>query len=126
AALAAAGEAALLMQGSLHTDELMAAVRAEPGLRTQRCLSHVFRAEVPLYEQVLLITDGVLNLQPALEDKADIARNAIDLAHALGSAAPRVAILAAVPTVSAAMPSTLDAAALCKMAERGQLSGALV
>lgn len=126
ATMAAAGEVDLILQGSLQTEELMEAVRATPGLHTDRAMSHVFRVEVPLYEQVLLISDGVLNLQPTLEDKADIVQNAIDLAHALGTAEPRVALLAAQAEVSAAMPSTLDAAALCKMAVRGQLHGALL
>lgn len=124
AALAAAGKVAMLMQGSLGAEELLAAVKAEPGLGTERRLSHIFYVEVPLYAQALLITDGLLNLQPTLDDKADIVRNAIDLAHALGLVEPRVAILAATPTVSPDMPATLDAAALCKMAERGQLAGA--
>lgn len=125
-ALAAAGAAALLMQGSLGADELLAAVKAEPGLRTDRRLSHIVRLEVPLYERALFITDSVLNLQPSLDDKADIVRNAVDLARALGLAEPRVAILAAAQTVCPDMPATLDAAALCKMAERGQLAGALL
>jgi phosphate acetyltransferase len=126
AAMAAAGEADMLMKGSLHTDELIAAVLAEPALRTGRRLSHVFHTEVPLYDKVLLISDGALNIQPTLLDKVDIVQNAIALAHALGNAEPRVAILSAVETVTPKMPSTLDAAALCKMAERGQIHGALL
>jgi phosphate acetyltransferase len=125
-AMAAAGEADMLMKGSLHTDELMAAVLAEPALRTGRRLSHVFHTEVPLYDKVLLISDGALNIQPTLLEKLDIVQNAIELAHALGNAEPKVAILSAVETVSPKMPSTLDAAALCKMAERGQIRGALL
>jgi len=126
AAMAAAGEVEMLMKGSLHTDELISAVLAEPKLRTARRLSHVFRIEVPLYDKVLLISDGALNIQPGLAEKVDIVQNAIDLAHALGTAEPRVAILSAVETVTSKLPSTLDAAALCKMAERGQISGALL
>lgn len=125
-AMAARGEVRMLMQGSLTSGELLAALRAEPALRTERLLSHIFQASVPLYDRPLLITDGVLNLQPGLEQKADIVRNAVALAHALGNAAPRVAILAADGVVRMQMPSTLDAAALCKMAERGQITGALV
>jgi len=126
AAMAAAGEVDMLMKGSLHTDELMAAVLAEPALRTARRLTHVFHTEVPLYDKVLLISDGALNIQPTLQDKADIVQNAIDLAHALGNPEPKVAILSAVETVTPKIPSTLDAAALCKMAERGQIRGALL
>ncbi|MES2160249.1 MAG: bifunctional enoyl-CoA hydratase/phosphate acetyltransferase [Pseudomonadota bacterium] len=126
AAMAGAGEVEMLMKGSLHTDELMSAVLETPALRTARRLSHVFRVEVPLYDKVLLISDGALNIQPTLEHKVDIVQNAIELAHALGTAEPKVAILSAVETVTAKIPSTLDAAALCKMAERGQISGALL
>ncbi|MYM92078.1 bifunctional enoyl-CoA hydratase/phosphate acetyltransferase, partial [Rugamonas sp. FT82W] len=126
AAMAAAGEVEMLMKGSLHTDEMISAVLAAPGLRTARRLSHVFRIEVPLYDKVLLISDGALNIQPTLDDKVDIVQNAIELAHALGTPQPKVAILSAVETVTPKIPSTLDAAALCKMAERGQISGALL
>ncbi|MFS2138745.1 bifunctional enoyl-CoA hydratase/phosphate acetyltransferase [Duganella sp. Dugasp56] len=126
AAMAAAGEVDMMMKGSLHTDELIAAVLAEPALRTARRLTHVFHTEVPLYDKVLLISDGALNIQPTLLDKVDIVQNAVDLAHVLGIAEPRVAILSAVETVTPKMPSTLDAAALCKMAERGQIHGALL
>ncbi len=126
AAMAGAGEVEMLMKGSLHTDELMSAVLETPALRTARRLSHVFRIEVPLYDKVLLISDGALNIQPTLEHKVDIVQNAIELAHALGTAEPKVAILSAVETVTPKIPSTLDAAALCKMAERGQISGALL
>ena len=126
-ALVRAGEAALLMKGSLHTDELMHAVLASgTGLRTERRLSHVYIMDVPSYPRPLLLTDAVVNIEPSLEDKRDIVQNAIDLAHILGITAPRVAILAAVETVNPAMRSTLDAAALCKMADRGQITGGLV
>lgn len=120
-------EAELLMKGSLHTDELMAAVVArDGGLRTARRISHVFVMDVPTYHKVLIITDGAINIAPSLEDKVDICQNAIDLARSLGLEQPKVAILAAVETVTSKMPATLDAAALCKMAERGQITGALV
>jgi phosphotransacetylase len=125
--LVRSGAAALLMKGSLHTDELMAAVVArETGLRTGRRLSHVFVMDVPTYHKVLLVTDAAINIAPTLEDKVDICQNAIDLAVALGLERPKVAILAAVETVTSKMPATLDAAALCKMAERGQIKGALL
>lgn len=126
AAMAANGEAAMMMKGSLHTDELMSAVLAEPKLRTGRRMSHVFRFEVPAYSKPLLVTDAAINIAPTLEIKADIVRNVIDLAHALGVALPRVALLSAVETVTPSLVSTLDAAALCKMADRGQISGALL
>jgi len=125
-ALAANGEVAMLMKGSLHTDELMQAVLAEPRLRTGRRMSHVFRFEVPAYPKPLLVTDAAINIQPTLEEKADIVRNAIELAHALGVAQPKVALLSALETVTPRIASTLDAAALCKMADRGQISGALL
>jgi phosphate butyryltransferase len=126
-ALVRSGEARLLMKGSLHTDELMAAVVArETGLRTERRTSHVYLMDVPEHPRPLLITDAAINIAPTLEEKADIIRNAIDLAHVIGIACPRVAILAAVETVNPAMRSTLDAAALCKMAERGQISGGIL
>ncbi|MDN7523289.1 MULTISPECIES: phosphate acetyltransferase [Burkholderia cepacia complex] len=125
--LVRAGDAQALMKGSLHTDELLAeVVRADTGLRTGRRLSHVFVMDVPTYPKPLFITDAAVNIRPTLEQKADIAQNAIDLAHALGIARPKVAILSAVETVSSKLPSTLDAAALCKMAERGQITGALL
>jgi phosphate acetyltransferase len=121
------GEAELLMKGSLHTDELLGAVVArETGLRTGRRISHVFIMDVPTYHKVLVVTDAAINIAPTLEDKVDICQNAIDLAIALGVTTPKVAILAAVETVNAKMPATLDAAALCKMAERGQITGALL
>lgn len=126
-ALVRTGEAELLMKGSLHTDELMRAVIArDTGLRTARRLSHVYIMDVPSYPRPLLLTDAAVNVTPTLEEKRDIVQNAIDLAHIMGIAQPRVAILAAVETVNPAMPSTLDAAALCKMADRGQITGGLV
>lgn len=126
-ALARAGEVETLMKGSLHTDELMhAVVAAGTGLRTARRVSHVFVMDVPAYDRMLLVTDAAINIEPTLADKADIARNAIDLAHALGIEVPRVAILSAVETVSPGLPSTLDAAALCKMADRGQIEGGIL
>jgi phosphotransacetylase len=121
------GEAELLMKGSLHSDEILAAVIAkETGLRTGRRLSHVFIMDVPTYHKVLIVTDGAINIAPTLEDKADICQNAIDLARSFGIEQPKVAILAAVETVNSKMPATLDAAALCKMAERGQIKGGLL
>ena len=125
-ALVRGGEAALLMKGSLHTDELMHAVVAADGLRTARRLSHVYLMDVPGYARPLLITDAAVNIAPTLEEKRDIAQNAIDLARILGNATPRVAVLSAVETVNPAIASTLDAAALCKMAERGQITGGIV
>jgi phosphate acetyltransferase len=126
AELAAAGTVEMLIKGSLHTDELMHAVIATPALRTKRRISHVFRFDVPAYPKPLLITDAAINIAPTLEEKADIVSNAIDLARVLGVARPKVAILAAVETVSTKMASTLDAAALCKMADRGQISGGVL
>lgn len=123
----ASGEAKLLMKGSLHTDELMAAVVASAsGLRTERRISHAYVMDVPGHTKPLIITDAAINIAPSLEEKADIVRNAIDLAHVIGIATPKVAILAAVETVNPAMRATLEAAALCKMAERGQISGGLL
>jgi len=121
------GEARLLMKGSLHSDEILGAVLARDiGLRTARRLSHVFIMDVPTYHKVLVVTDAAINITPTLEDKADICQNAIDLIAALGVKQPKVAILAAVETVSSKMPSTIDAAALCKMADRGQIGGGLL
>jgi phosphotransacetylase len=121
------GKAELLMKGSLHTDDLLGAVVArEIGLRTGRRISHVFIMDVPTYHKVLIVTDAAINIAPTLEDKVDICQNAIDLAIALGLAEPKVAILAAVEMVNSKMPATLDAAALCKMAERGQITGGLL
>jgi phosphate acetyltransferase/phosphate butyryltransferase len=126
-ALARAGEVGALMKGALHTDELMHAVVArDTGLRTGRRISHVFAMDVPTYPRPLFITDAAINIYPTLEDKRDIVQNAIDLAHALGIAAPRVAILSALETIYPKIASTLEAAALCKMAERGQITGAVV
>jgi phosphate acetyltransferase len=121
------GEAEVLMKGSLHTDELLSAVLSkETGLRTGRRLSHVFIMDVPTYHKVLIVTDAAINIAPTLEDKVDICQNAIDLAISLGETKPKVAILAAVETVTSKMPATLDAAALCKMAERGQITGGIL
>jgi phosphotransacetylase len=121
------GEAELLMKGSLHTDELLGAVVArETGLRTGRRLSHAFIMDVPTYHKVLVVTDAAINIAPTLEDKADIVQNAIDLCVSLGVARPKVAILAAVETINSKMPATLDAAALCKMAERGQITSGVL
>ena len=126
-AMARAGEVQSLMKGSLHTDELMGAVvHAATGLRTARRISHVFVLDVPAYPRMLLITDAAINVEPDARDKADIAQNAIDLAHVLGIDEPRVAILAAVETVNPDMQSTVDAAILCKMADRGQITGGLL
>jgi phosphate acetyltransferase len=126
-ALVREGKAELLMKGSLHTDELLAAVVArETGLRTGRRISHVFIMDVPTYNKVLIVTDAAINIAPSLEDKADICQNAIDLAIVLGVERPKVAILAAVETVNSKMSATLDAAALCKMADRKQITGGLL
>jgi phosphotransacetylase len=126
-ALVREGAAALLMKGSLHTDELMHEVVAtQTGLRTERRLSHVYVMDVPAYPRPMLITDAAVNIAPTLEVKRDIVQNAIDLAHVMGVAQPKVAILSAVETVNPAIASTLDAAALCKMADRGQITGGLV
>ncbi|HEY5896697.1 MAG TPA: bifunctional enoyl-CoA hydratase/phosphate acetyltransferase [Burkholderiales bacterium] len=123
--LALKGEVEALMKGSLHTDELMAAV-VKSALRTERRMSHCFVMQTPAYPRPFIITDAAINIAPTLRDKADIVRNAVDLAHAFGVARPRVAILAAVETINPNMPATLDAAALCKMADRGQISGAVL
>ena len=122
-----AGRAEALMKGSLHTDELMSAVVArETGLRTERRVSHCFIMDVPGHPQPLVITDAAINIAPSLKDKVDIVQNAIDLAHALGAAEVRVAILSAMETVNPDVPSTIEAAALCKMADRGQITGAML
>lgn len=127
AALATRGEVEALMKGSLHTDELMAAVvSSTAGLRTKRRISHCFVLQTPHYPRPFIVTDAAINLAPGLEHKADIIRNAIDLAHAIGVAEPKVAILAAVETINPSMPATLDAAALCKMADRGQIVGGVL
>ena len=120
-------KAEALMKGSLHTDELMAAVvKRERGLRTQRRLSHCFIMDVPGHENVLIISDAAINIAPTLADKVDIVQNAIDLCHALPMDEVRVAILSAMETVNPKVPSTLEAAALCKMVDRHQITGALV
>ncbi|MDK2123835.1 bifunctional enoyl-CoA hydratase/phosphate acetyltransferase [Parachitinimonas caeni] len=122
--LARSGQVKALMKGSLHTDELMAAVlNSQTGLRTERRISHVFAMDVPAYPRPLFITDAAINIEPTLDEKRDIVQNAIDLAKTLGIVQPKVAILAAVETVNSKMQSTLDAAALCKMADRGQICG---
>lgn len=121
------GKAQALMKGALHTDELMAAVVSRTsGLRTERRMSHVFAMDVPSYPRPLFITDAAINIAPDLAAKRDIVQNAIDFAHAVGLEQPKVAILSAVETVSPEIPSTLDAAALCKMADRGQIIGGIV
>ena len=121
------GKAEILMKGSLHTDELMSAiVSKEKGLRTNRRISHAFLMDVPTYHKVIVVTDAAINIAPTLEDKVDIVQNAIDLAIALGLEMPKVAILAAVETVTSKMPATIDAAALCKMAQRGQITGGIL
>jgi phosphotransacetylase len=126
-ALVREGKAEILMKGSLHTDELMSAVVArETGLRTGRRISHVFVMDVPTYHKPLVVTDAAINIAPTLEDKVDIIQNAIDMAISLGVAQPKVAILAAVETVNSKMPATIDAACLCKMADRGQIKGGLL
>jgi phosphate acetyltransferase len=123
--LVRAGRAELIMKGSLHTDELLGEVtRREIGLRTERRISHVFVMDVPTYPKTLFITDAAVNIFPDLEAKRDIVQNAIDLHVGLGLGAPKVAILSAVETVTPKIPSTIDAAALCKMADRGQIVGA--
>jgi phosphate acetyltransferase len=126
AQMAADRQVEAMMKGSLHTDELIHAVLAQPMLRSGRRLSHVFRFDVPAYAKPLLITDAALNIAPTLVEKIDIVQNAIDFAHIMGIALPKVALLAAVETVSANMPSTIDAAALCKMAQRDQIKGGLL
>ena len=126
-AMARAGEVEALMKGSLHTDEIMAAVvPSATGLRTSRRISHVFVLDVPAYPRMLLVTDAAINIFPTLEDKVHIVQNAIDLARVLGIATPKVAILSAVETINPKIQSTVDAAALCKMADRGQITGALL
>jgi phosphate acetyltransferase len=121
------GRAGALMKGSLHTDELMGAVvKRDTGLRTSRRISHCFVMDVPDHDQPLIITDAAVNIAPDLKGKVDITQNAIDLAHALGAEEVRVAILSAMESVNPDVPSTLEAAALCKMADRGQITGALL
>ena len=126
-ALARNGNVQALMKGALHTDELMGAVvDAASGLRTERRISHVFALDVPTYPKPLFITDAAINIYPTLAEKRDIVQNAIDLVHALGNPQPKVAILSAVETVNPKITSTVEAAALCKMLDRGQISGAIL
>ncbi|HVJ59431.1 MAG TPA: phosphate acetyltransferase [Burkholderiaceae bacterium] len=121
------GKAEALMKGSLHTDELMAAVvRKEAGLRTARRISHCFVMDVPTYAETLIVTDAAINIAPTMEDKVDIIQNAIDLGHAMHFPEVRVAILSAMETVNSKVPSTVEAAALCKMADRGQITGGIL
>jgi phosphate acetyltransferase len=120
------GKGELLMKGSLHTDELMRAVTAADGLRTARRISHVFIMDVPTHSETLFITDAAINIFPDLDAKRDIVQNAIDLYTQIGLGTPRVALLSAVETVTPKIPSTIDAAALCKMADRGQIAGGIL
>ncbi|SHF44348.1 phosphate acetyltransferase/phosphate butyryltransferase [Litoreibacter ascidiaceicola] len=123
-ALARAGKVGMLMKGKIHTDELLEpVVNRETGLRTERRMSHVFALDVPNYPKPLLISDAAINIFPDLQAKGDIVQNAIDLGHALGISCPKVALLSAVETVTPSIPSTVDASALCKMADRGQITG---
>jgi phosphate acetyltransferase len=125
--LVRAGKAEALMKGSLHTDELMAeVVKRDTGLRTARRISHCFVMDVPSYETAIIISDAAVNITPTLRDKVDIVQNAIDLAHALRFPEARVAILSAMETVNPDVPSTVEAAALCKMADRGQITGGVL
>jgi len=126
AVLAAERKVEALMKGSLHTDEFMSAIVCEPRLRTGRRMSHVFVIDAPTYPRPLLVSDAAINIYPTLEEKVDIVQNAIDLAHALAIRVPRVALLSAVETVSPRIKSTLDAAVLCKMADRGQITGGIL
>jgi phosphate acetyltransferase len=127
AAMCRSGNALAMMKGSLHTDELMRAVmQRDTGLRTSRRISHVFIMDTPAYARTLLITDAAINIEPELEDKIHIVQNAIDLAHALGIPEPKVALLSATETVNFKIKSTLDAAALCKMADRNQITGGIL
>lgn len=127
ARLCRTGHTRALMKGSIHTDLLMRfVIQKESGLRTTRRVTHVFIMEAPLYHRTLLISDAAINICPTLEEKVDITQNAIDLAHLLGTPEPKVAILSAVETVNPKIVSTLDASALCKMADRGQITGAIL
>jgi phosphate acetyltransferase len=127
ACLCRTGEAQAIMKGSLHTDDLMrAALKSDAGLRTGRRVSHVFVMDTPAYARTLLIADAVVNIEPELEDKVHIVQNTIDLAHVLGIPKPKVAILSAVETVNPKIKSTIDAASLCKMADRGQITGGIL
>jgi phosphate acetyltransferase len=126
-AMCRSGNAQAMMKGSLHTDELMkAAMQRDTGLRTSRRITHVFVMDTPAYARTLLITDAAINIKPEFEDKIHIVQNAIDLAHALGIPEPKVALLSAVETVNPKIPSTMEAAALCKMADRGQITGGIL
>ena len=126
-AMCRSGNALAMMKGSLHTDELMkVAMQRDTGLRTSRRITHVFVMDTPAYARTLLITDAAINIEPELEDKIHIVQNAIDLAHALSIPEPKVALLSAVETVNPKIKSTLDAAALCKMADRGQITGGIL
>src|ERR1035441_3276199 len=126
-AICRSGNAQAMMKGSLHTDELMkVAMNRDTGLRTNRRISHVFIMDTPAYARTLLITDAAINITPELEDKVHIVQNAIDLARALGIPKPKVALLSAIETVNPKIKSTLDAAALCKMADRGQITGGIL
>jgi phosphate acetyltransferase len=125
--LVTSGRVEALMKGSLHTDELMGAVVSrQAGIRTARRISHCFIMDVPNHADALIITDAAVNISPTLDDKVDIVQNAVDLAHAMGVPEVRVAILSAMENVTAKVPSTIEAAALCKMAERGQITGAIL
>jgi phosphate acetyltransferase len=125
--LAREGRAELLMKGSLHTDELMAAVvRSGTGLRTARRISHCFIMDVPSLDRAIIITDAAINIFPTMEDKMHIIQNAIDLAHSLGIEKPKVAILSAMETINPKLQSTIEAGALCKMADRGQITGGIL
>jgi phosphate acetyltransferase len=126
-AMCRSGSAQAMMKGSLHTDELMkVAMQRDTGLRTSRRITHVFVMDTPAYARTLLITDAAINIKPEFEDKIHIVQNAIDLAHALGIPEPKVALLSAVETVNPKIPSTMEAAALCKMADRGQITGGIL
>lgn len=124
--LALQGEVDMLMKGSLHTDELMGAIVGCAALRTKRRISHCYLMQTPAYPRPFIVTDAAINIAPNVEEKADIVRNAIELAHAIGVKQPKVALLAAVETVNPSMPATVDAAVLCKMADRGQITGAIL
>ncbi len=126
-AMCRTGNAQAMMKGSLHTDELMkVAMQRDTGLRTSRRITHVFVMDTPAYARTLMITDAAINIKPEFEDKIHIVQNAIDLAHALGISEPKVALLSAVETVNPKIPSTMEAAALCKMADRGQITGGIL
>jgi phosphate acetyltransferase/phosphate butyryltransferase len=124
--LALQGEVEMLMKGSLHTDEFMSAIVGCAAMRTKRRISHCYLMQTPAYPRPFIVTDAAINIAPNVEEKADIVRNAIDLAHAIGVKQPKVALLAAVETVNPTMPATMDAAVLCKMADRGQITGAIL